>query len=122
MAILLDIGIGAKTNVGYGKLVTPRPKPSSERRMRSNSTESSKFYKGWPKPGETIKLYGIIKPRKEKTKPQRVKFLTEPGNLIKAFPHEILEQFTPDDIVNITIELHPQKKDQVHKIISVSKV
>jgi len=136
-SILLDIGVGAKTNVGYGQFVEPRPKPPPEKRRAASQSLGDKLpdtgpgrgqksgkqgpplHSLYPKAGETIVLYGTIKEPKKENQPNRIIFLTEPNNLIQGFKDEQLNAFTPGDIVKITIRLDAQRSNVVDEILNV---
>lgn len=136
-SILRDIGIGAKTNVGYGQFIEPQPKPPPEQRQAANrslgsllpDTGYSKGHEGekpilpiyslYPSAGDTIELHGIIKEPKKENQPNRVTFLTEPKNLIQGYKHKKLDSFSPGDIVKMKIRLHPQKSNVVEEILNV---
>ncbi len=136
-AILLDIGVGAKTNVGYGQFIDPRPKPPPNQRRTANQVlghslpgterpspqkggkrnpEPHKFY---PRAGDTIELYGTIKKPNKEGQPNRITFITESENLIQGYKHEKLNIFKPGDIVKIKIRLDAQKSNQVAEILNV---
>lgn len=136
-AILLDIGVGAKTNVGYGQFIDPRPKPPPNQRRTANQVlgqalprperqsikEAGKRtptpYKFYPKAGDIIELYGTIKKPNKENQPNRITFITEPENLIQGYKHDKLNAFKPNDTVKIKIRLHAQKSNEVAEILNV---
>lgn len=136
-SILLDIGVGAKTNVGYGQFIDPRPKPPPNQRRTANQSlghslpgteqkqarESGKRtpppFTRYPRVGETVELYGIIKQPNKENQPNRITFITEPENIIQGYKHEKLNAFKPGDTIKIKIRLHAQKSNEVAEILNV---
>ncbi len=133
-AILLDMGVGAKTNVGYGQLIEPRTKPAPEQRRAANRSlgqilpstkttirgkEQPKPFTLYPKEGETIELHGTIKKPNSENKPNRITFLTEPKNTIKGYKDKKLNDFTPGTIVRVKVRLKAQSRNEVEEILSI---
>lgn len=135
--ILQDIGIGAKTNVGYGQLLTREEylqnyggtdhHAQSEESQPSNSAAVPQ--KGGsdappprvipPKKGEVLTLTARIKPARKEGEPRRIVFHVKPKTLIKGMKDKkgrFADKET-ESFVTLKVRMRPDRQDEVAEII-----
>jgi len=135
--ILQDIGIGAKTNVGYGQLLTRKEylqnyggtdhnaqseegqQPHSATNPRKRDSNAPPPRTVPPKKGETLTLTAQIKAAKREGDPRRIVFHVEPRTLIKGMKDKkgrFVDKET-ESFVTLKVRMRPDRRDEVAEII-----
>lgn len=134
--ILQDIGIGAKTNVGYGQLLTKEDylqnyggktnrgegnlQPADDRPTRQSTDPGAPPpLTVPPKGGEVLELKAKIKAGRKEGDPRRIVFHTQPKNMIKGMKDKkgrFADKET-DSFVTLKVRIRRDRRDEVAEII-----